>query len=240
MWVSGGSSGIGGALTATVPWPGARVISISRRPAAGTEHLPADLSDPSSWPVVAASFADGLSGFTGRAAVFVHAAATLDPLGFAGEVEPAAYAANVVLNSAVPQVLGQAFLAAARQCHARRHLVILTSGAARTVYPGWSSYGAGKAAVDQWVRTAGVEEAERGGTHVMAVAPGTVATAMQEMLRATPERAFPGRQKFVDLHEAGQLADPGVVARAIWSLLDAGLPNGAVVDLRELAARISA
>ena len=31
-------------------------------------------------------------------------------------------------------------------------------GAAGNVYEGWTSYGAGKAAVDQWVRTAGAEQ----------------------------------------------------------------------------------
>lgn len=237
VWISGGSGGIGAALVATVPWPDARVISISRRRPPDVEHLAADLSDPASWRVVAESFLSELREFDGEAAVFIHAAATLEPIGFAAEVDPDAYASNVVLNSAVPQVLGQAFLVAARHCRARRHLVMLTSGAARTVYPGWSSYGAGKAAVDQWVRTAGAEEAERDGTHVMAVAPGTVATAMQALLRAASEHAFPKRQKFVDLYDAGQLAHPPAAARAIWSLLDRELPNGAVVDVRALAAQ---
>ena len=234
MWISGASGGIGRALASSVPWPDARVIDISRRGAPGLEHVAADLADPASWDAVASSFHDELTAFDGDLAVFVHAAGTIDPMGFAAEAGPAAYRRNVILNAAAPQALGQAFVAAASDRPGRRHLVMLTSGAAKSVYPGWSSYGAAKAAVDQWVRNVGAEQELRGGVHVVAVAPGTVDTGMQRMIRDTPEASFPQRQKFVDLHEGGRLADPGDVAVKVWGLLDAGLDNGSVVDLRDL------
>ncbi len=236
VWISGASSGIGAAMAATVPWDGARVIGISRRPppGPGVEHLEADLSDPSSWPAVSASFVADLAEFDGDTVAFVQAAGTIEPMGFAGEVDPEDYAANVVLNSAAPQVLGHLFLAAARDVEAARHLVMFTSGAAKSVYPGWSSYGAAKAATDQWVRNAGAEQDIRGGVKVLSVAPGTVDTGMQRILRQTSVDDFPSRQKFVDLHAAGKLSDPTEVAKRIWSLLDRGLDNGSVVDLRDL------
>jgi benzil reductase ((S)-benzoin forming) len=134
-------------------------------------------------------------------------------------------------------VLGDAFLRAARATRAACHLVMLGSGAAHHVYEGWSAYGAGKAAIDQWVRTVGAEQARRGNrVRVLSVAPGVVATAMQEQIRATPARCFPEVARFVELHESGQLREPAAVAREIWALLGRDLPNGAVVDLRELAA----
>lgn len=237
VWISGASSGIGAALAASVPWPGARVVDISRRGAAGLEHLEADLADPASWPRVAAAFREALAGFTGGVAAFVHAAGTIEPVGFAAEVDPADYARSVLVNCAAPQVLGQAFVAAAAPAGGRRHLVLLTSGAARpsSVYPGWSAYGAGKAAVDQWVRNVGAEQGRRGGVQVVAVAPGTVDTPMQAAIRRASPEAFPQRQKFVDLHRHGRLTPAAEAAGRIWGLLDAGLDNGAVVDLRELA-----
>ena len=122
VWISGASSGIGQALARTVPFEGARVLSISRRPAEGVEHLEADLSDPASWPHVGASFRRELEGFSGERAVFVHAAGTVAPVGFAGEVDDDAYAANVLLNSAAGQVLGHMFLAAARHVVPGRRL----------------------------------------------------------------------------------------------------------------------
>jgi benzil reductase ((S)-benzoin forming) len=152
-------------------------------------------------------------------------------------VDLAAYARNVLLNSAAPQVLGAAFLRAARRTRARCQLVMISSGAASNVYEGWTSYGAGKAAVDQWVRTAGAEEARRGGgCQVIAVAPGVVATAMQEQIRSTSNQDFPEVQRFVELHEEGVLRPPEEVARELWSLLDGELENGAVLDLRDLEA----
>jgi NAD(P)-dependent dehydrogenase (short-subunit alcohol dehydrogenase family) len=238
VWISGASGGIGQALIRTVPWAGARIIGISRRPPAGAEHLEADLAQPTGWGVVGSSFARELAGFDGERVVFIHAAGTLDPIGFAGEVDTGAYAANVVLNSAAGQVLGHLFLAAARRVAATRHLVMLTSGAARSVYPGWSSYGAAKAAVDQWVRNVGAEQSIRGGVQVLAVGPGTVDTDMQAQLRGTAPEDFPSRQKFVDLHTTAKLADPDAAARDLWRLLDAGLENGSVVDLRNLPASI--
>lgn len=234
VWISGASSGIGAALARSVPWEGARLFDISRRGSPGLEHVEADLADPGSWTVAAESFEKELVGFDGGVAVFVHAAGTIDPMGFVAEVDPVAYRRNVLLNSAAPQALGQAFVAAAADKPGQRHLVILTSGAAKSVYPGWSSYGAAKAAVDRWVANVGAEQDLRGGVRVVAVAPGTVDTPMQARIRETPEHSFPQRQKFIDLHAEGKLTDPDEVAGKVWRLLDAGLDNGAVVDLREL------
>lgn len=234
VWISGASSGIGQALVQTVPRGDSRVIGISRREAPGAEHLAADLSDPSSWAAVGESFRRELAGFDGKRAMFVHAAGSVEPVGFAGEVDTGSYLANVMLNGAAPQVLGHLFLAAARDVDAERHLVMLTSGAAKSVYAGWTSYGAGKAAVDQWVRNAGAEQSVRGGVRVLAVAPGTVRTDMQGRLRQTPAEQFPQRQKFLDLYEDGKLAEPTDVAQQIWALLDRSLDNGSVVDLRDL------
>ncbi len=234
VWISGASSGIGEALARTVPDPDARIIGISRRAPDGIEHLHADLADPASWAQVGASFTEELAGFDGDRVVFVHAAGTIEPLGFAGEVDTDAYTSNVVLNSAAPQVLGHLFLAAVHDVEATGHLIMLSSGAARSVYAGWSSYGAGKAAIDQWVRDVGAEQARRGGSQVLSVAPGTVDTAMQSQLRTVAEDDFPQRQKFLDLNRDQALSDPLDVATRIWALLDRDLDNGSVVDLRKL------
>lgn len=232
--VSGGSSGIGLELLAACPWSGARRIDVSRRGAPGCEHAKADLADPASWPAIAAMFEREVSGFAGERVVFFHSAGTLSPIGFAGEMDPVAYARNVLLNSAAPQVLGDAFLRAAARTEARCQLVNVSSGAANNAYAGWSAYCAGKAAADQWVRTAGLEQERRGGrVRLLSVAPGVVATAMQQEIRSTPRHDFPDVSTFVDLHEAGVLRDPASVARDLWALLDADLENGAVLDLRD-------
>jgi benzil reductase ((S)-benzoin forming) len=118
---------------------------------------------------------------------------------------------------------------------------MISSGAARSVYEGWSSYGAGKAAVDQWVRIAGAEQERRGGRcRVVAIAPGVVETAMQAKIRATPRGSFPEVERFVDLYEDRELRRPEDAARDIWAVLAGDFENGSVLDLRELGSRKAA
>lgn len=236
IWISGASSGIGQALAASVPWAGSRVIGVSRSHPAGLEHLKADLADPGDWELLGASFRRMVAGSGVDRVVFIHAAGRVEPVGFAGEADLEAYQANVLLNAASPQVLGAMFLAAVAGLTVPRHLVMITSGAAKSVYPGWTAYGAGKAAVDQWVRNAGAEQAIRGGTQILAIAPGTVDTPMQAALRAAEEQDFPSRQKFTDLHAGGKLTPPDEVARRMWGVIQSDIASGSVLDLRDLPA----
>jgi hypothetical protein len=76
------------------------------------EGVLADLSEPPGWDVVRTSFEAHLhSGLT--EAVFIHAAAaSVGPLGFAGQVDEAAYRRTVILNTASPPVLGEMFVRA--------------------------------------------------------------------------------------------------------------------------------
>ncbi len=232
IFITGGSSGIGAAMARAAPYPDARVINISRHALKGYAYYEADLSDPAAWRGVADLFAREMKGFAGERVVFVHSAGTLQPIGFAGEVPTDDYARQVLLNSASPQVLGDAFLRAARKIQVECHVVMISSGAAFTVFEGWSAYCAGKAAMDQWVRTAGAEQARRGGRcRLLAVAPGIVETAMQEEIRAASSDDFPSVEMFVGFHKKGQSRNPEEAAREIWSLLERELENGAVIDL---------
>jgi benzil reductase ((S)-benzoin forming) len=232
VFITGASSGIGAAMARAIPYSDVRVINISRRGLEGVEHFEADLSDPAAWREVSDLFAREIKDFGGERIVFVHSAGTLQPIGFAGEVSPDEYSKQVLLDSASPQVLGDAFLRAARETRAECHVVMITSGAAFTVFEGWSGYCAGKAAMDQWVRTAGAEQARRGGRcRLLAVAPGIVETAMQREIRDASKDDFPSVEMFLEFRERGQSRDPEDAAREIWSLLDRELENGAVVDL---------
>jgi benzil reductase ((S)-benzoin forming) len=245
VFVTGASGGIGRAVARAVPFD-ARVLDLSRSPGDAGEPVATDLATAPGWQTARETFAREIASGDWARIVLVHCAGTLDPIGYAGEVDPDAYRRSVLLNAAAPQILGEAFLAAlsARRLRVRApaarepeaHLMLLSSGAASRVYEGWSAYCAGKAAVEHWVRTVAAEQATRGsGCRVIAVAPGVVQTAMQDQIRATPERDFPSVERFRDLHEAGELRSPETVARELWGLLERNLENGAVIDLRDLA-----
>lgn len=233
--ISGASSGLGLALARTVPFP-ATVVDISRSGPhdEDIEHIAADLSNPSSWEAVGEAMRNLVGSHEPDRAVFIHAAGTLTPIGFAGEVEGDAYASNVVLNSASGQVLGHLFLEAVHGRDGVFDVVMISSGAASSAYPGWSSYGAGKAALNHWVRNVGAEQRERGGVRVSAIAPGVVATGMQSQIRETSERDFPNVERFHDLHEEGKLAEPDDAASKIWRAIERGIETGSVIDIRDL------
>lgn len=212
------------------------LASVSRRPGPGV-HLSIDLSDPDSWPVLDRWMRGLIDSRMWAWVGLVNSAATLTPMGFAGEVDSDAYARNVILNSAAAQVVGDLFLSAMAGHTASGCLCLISSGAARTPYPGWSSYCAAKAAGDQWARVVGAEQEERGGRiRVMSVAPGVVDTDMQASIRAMPADRFPQVARFHALHDGGQLQDAAVVGAQLWELIQrADLDNGAVLDLRSLS-----
>lgn len=236
VWISGASAGLGAALAATIPFEDVELIDISRRGGTpGAVHVAVDLADPASWPVVATDFGRRISDFSGDAVVFIHSAATLTPLGSADRVDTSQYARNILLNAAAPQVLGQAFLAALARASCEQHLIMVSSGAASRPHEGESSYGAGKAAIDQWVRTVGLEQVRRDpGCRVISVSPGAVDTEMQAVLRASSDEQVPESHRFRQLEADGQLAKPEDVARTIWSLLDRDLANGTVLHVRDI------
>lgn len=224
-------------MAAQVPWADALVYDISRSGGGSAAvHIPADLADPASWVRLGQHFAATIIDRQPARAVFIHCAATLDPIGPAHDVDPDDYGLAVLLNSAAPQVLGAAFLraVAAAATPIQATLVLISSGAATSVYEGWSAYGAAKAAVDQWVRTAGAEQDRLDhGVQVLSVAPGVVATGMQQMIRDTDPASFPQVDKFVQLHRQDELTSPADAAIGIWDVIQrTDVPSGCVLDLR--------
>ncbi|MFZ0013442.1 MAG: SDR family NAD(P)-dependent oxidoreductase, partial [Acidimicrobiia bacterium] len=234
VFITGASRGLGLALAQGVPFP-ALVIDISRSgPAHDTiDHITADLGQPEAWVEVGERISGLVESHSPTRCVFIHAAGVLTPIGFAGEVETGAYTDNVLLNSAAGQVLGHHFLRAVHGRDGRFDLVMISSGAATSVYAGWSSYGAGKAALDQWVRNVGAEQSIRGAVRVSAIAPGVVATDMQREIRETARHDFPDVDRFHDLEHDGDLADPRVAASRIWEAIESGMASGSVLDIRD-------
>lgn len=233
--ITGGSSGLGLAIATRAPFE-ARIVDVSRSgppDGMGIEHHAADLAEPEGWTAVSERIEELVAQESPSRSVFVHAAGTLTPMGFAGEVDEAGYIRNVLLNGAAGQVLGHAYLSAIRDQEGTHDLVMISSGAASSTYPGWSSYGAGKAALNQWVRYVGEEQKLRGRVRVSAIAPGVIDTAMQAQIRDMSEEDFPRVQRFRDLHQRGDLVQPEDAADRLWDAVESGLEPGAVIDLRD-------
>lgn len=234
--ITGASRGLGLGMGRTIPFP-SRVVGFSRSsPPADSdiEHVACDLSSPEGWSVLADSVHDLMGDSQFERTVLIHAAGTLTPIGFAGEVDGPDYQRNVMLNSASGQIVGHHYLEAVSGRPGRHQLVMISSGAASTPYRGWSAYGAGKAALDQWVRVVGAEQSHRGGAVVLSVAPGVLDTDMQAEIRESSEGEFPEVERFVELDRSGALVSPDEAARRLWKLLESDPTGGTVTDLREL------
>jgi NAD(P)-dependent dehydrogenase (short-subunit alcohol dehydrogenase family) len=236
VWISGASSGIGAALAATVPYPGARVVGIGRRAPAHGEHLAADLSDPSSWTRVAAQFGEVLERDEPGAAVFLHMSGIGEPAGPVADAELEAYTAAVLLNSGAGQVLGKAFLEACRRADTRPTLVLCSSPAAAAPVYGVSQYGAGKSALQYWAAAVATEV--EGWGRVFSVVPFAVDTPMVRATIALPPGATPVADRLRAAAERGDLASADATAAQIWDLVQDETIQGSAVPVGAVPAEL--
>ena len=138
IWISGATEGLGLGLARTCPYPGARIINLSRRQHPDLETVQFDLTDPSTWDTVAEHFARELADFAGERAIFIQNAYFPGCAGFVGEVDPALLRAEAIGNAVAPLVLADAFIRAAGPGY-ESGLVLLSSAAARVPFEGGSS-----------------------------------------------------------------------------------------------------
>src|SRR5690606_34256749 len=99
---------------------------------------------------------------------------------------------------------------------ADRCILNVPSGAGRKPSRGWAVYCVTKAAVDHYTRVLASEQPD---TRNAALAPGVIDTGMQEHLRGTSHQNFPVLDRFMQLHEQGQLVDADTTARRILTHL---------------------
>lgn len=190
--VTGASRGIGAATARHLAALGAHVVLAARSVEAlealaaviaqaggAARAVPTNAADPDA---VAALVAAAMEA-TGRLDLLVNNAGLIDPIARIADSDPAAWSRAIDVNVkgvyhglryAIPVMAGQG----------GGTIVTLSSGAANAALEGWSHYCASKAAV---LRLTGVAHAEARpqGVRVVGLSPGTVATEMQETIRAS-------------------------------------------------------
>ncbi|MFC5302622.1 SDR family oxidoreductase [Azospira restricta] len=237
--VTGHSRGLGAAIAANLLARDIAVLGIARR---GNTALAAAF--PDRLAEVALDLADGdalagwlagdaLAGFAAGAErlLLVNNAGLLAPVGALAAQPPDAIARAIACNVAAPLMFAAA-AAKATASAAELRILHVSSGAGRNAIPGWSVYGAGKAALDHHARVVAADAAP--GVRICSLAPGVIDTDMQAEIRATAQENFPLRKKFEALKESGSLATPAACAAGIVAhLLGERFGEVPVLDLRE-------
>ena len=233
--ISGHSHGLGAALAAAWLKHGARVLGLSRRnnPALAAaypgqlQEIAIDLADPQAVLDYSRSDAFRHTCQTAETLWLINNAGTVAPSAPLGAQPDDVIIHAVGLNITAPLLLANAVLAHARD-HDRVRIVHISSGAARKPYPGWSIYGASKAALDRHAADAAAE-----GVRITSLAPGVVDTAMQAGMRADP--AFPLRDQFAALHADGKLQSAAATAAQILAYCQSDqFAREPIADIRTL------
>ena len=187
--ITGASRGIGAAAARVFAEAGAKVALIARSgnaiaaladqigPAALA--LPCDIAD---WSEVEAAVGKVL-GWAGRIDVLVNNAGVIEPIARLAEADPEAVAQSYRINL-LGVFHGMRAVLPAMHRQGQGTILTVSSGAAHNPYEGWGAYCSGKAGAAMLTRAAHLEESPA-GIRVMGLSPGTVATEMQVIIKAS-------------------------------------------------------
>lgn len=210
-FITGASRGLGAGLAARLAEHGVQLGLCARRePEApdGAEAMTAavDVTDVAHLE----RFADAVAETLGPIDLWINNAGVIDPMGPLRELEPDHISRALAVNVGGVITGTQIFIdRSADAPPARRTLINITSGAASSVYQGWSVYGATKAAVDQLTRVVAAEEPQ---LVCHSVAPGVVDTDMQVFIREQDAETFPAIGRFQEISDQGAWNSPAWIA----------------------------
>lgn len=187
--ITGASRGIGAAAAQVFAEAGAKVALIARSGNAiaaladqigpSALALPCDIAD---WSEVEAAVGKVL-GWAGRIDVLVNNAGVIEPIARLAEADPEAVAQSYRINL-LGVFHGMRAVLPAMHRQGQGTILTVSSGAAQNPLEGWGAYCSGKAGAAMLTRAAHLEEGPT-GIRVMGLSPGTVATEMQVIIKAS-------------------------------------------------------
>lgn len=181
--ITGANRGIGAAAVDAFVKAGARVAALSRTPAGTQSEAVLPLScDVADWDQVRRATAAVLDRW-GRIDVLVNNAGVIDPIARLADADPAAWgrAQDVNLKGVFH---GMKAVLPAMRAQGGGTIITVSSGAAVRALEGWSAYCASKAGALMLTQAAHLEEGQN-GIRVLGLSPGTVATDMQRVIKAS-------------------------------------------------------
>lgn len=167
----------------------------------------------------------------------VNNAGMLEPVARAEDSDPYLMSAHITVNLTSLMLISSEFIKAGKNYPAEKEILNISSGAAYSPYPGWSSYCASKAGALMFSKVLAEEQAEAEyPVKVISLAPGVVETTMQETIRSKTKNEFPNIDKFILLKKENKLYKPVFVAKKIKEevLQNGKIKQGTEIDIRTL------
>ncbi len=226
-FVTGVSSGIGLALVnELLSSPASELIinGYSRRDPGIQDsrfHFHAlDLSDLAQVEKRASDFFKVKANKTDRL-ILINNAGMLGHVAFIGEQQANHYAATFAVNTLAPIVLCEAFVKEFQELEAEKIIFNISSGAANKDIEGWAAYCASKSALDRFTTVCAQEQThKKQPIQAYSVSPGVIDTAMQAEIRRASKEKFPALDRFLSLHQDGELLPATAAARKLILLLN--------------------
>lgn len=187
--ITGASRGIGEAAARTFAAAGANVV-LAARDAGAVERLAAEIGaaavgtgcDVSDMAQVQAAVDLAVARF-GRLDIVIGNAGVIEPIDRIDAADPAAWARAQSVNlTGVFHGMRAALPLMRAQGHGT--VITISSGAAHNPLEGWSAYCASKAGAAMLTACAHAENVDK-GLRIMGLSPGTVATDMQRVIKAS-------------------------------------------------------
>jgi NAD(P)-dependent dehydrogenase (short-subunit alcohol dehydrogenase family) len=228
-FVTGTSSGLGLGLAEELLARGWQVFGCSRREGGpdGLRHRTIDLADHATIP----GALNALLGDTGRLDLVVLNAGVLGRIRDMGQTSLEELQRTMDVNLWANKVVLDWLLAWPGTV---AQVVLVSSGASVLGNRGWGGYALSKAALNMLAR---LYSHEFGATHVTALAPGIIDTAMMESLCVDgDETRYPALRRLRAARGTEAMPGPREAATRVLSVLPAlrERPSGSFVDIREI------
>jgi benzil reductase ((S)-benzoin forming) len=238
--VTGGSKGIGLGIVTEYGRKGYHVLSIARSKNKTIKEgkvlqFEVDLSVEQAAEEVMRKLFSTFDSQTIERIVLFNNAGSIGQIGPLEKLELKNIEEIIRLNTIVPLQLTSLFLKLTANWPCQKKIISISSGAAVKPYFGWATYCSSKAAIDMMTKTVARElEDNQDNSSIIAIYPGVVNTAMQQLIRTCSKDEFRDVNRFVDLKNSGQLSEIESVGKAIFEIdHSSSVENGAIIDIRD-------
>ncbi|MGB1109785.1 MAG: SDR family NAD(P)-dependent oxidoreductase [Gammaproteobacteria bacterium] len=231
IFITGNSSGIGAALTEHYAAAGESVFGMSRRGYRGsakTRDCQIDLAKLDSLPMAL----DTLLGDCPDLDLVILNAGILGPVGPLAKTSLAEAKRVMDINLWANKLILDWLLGQQKPV---RQIVLISSGASTKGNPGWNVYSISKAALNMLTQLYAHEFPD---THLSAIAPGIVDTAMQTQLcEQTDPSICPSVQYLQSARGTSAMPTPEAAAPLLAQAFEqvTGLPSGDLYDLSQFS-----